>query len=56
MDCSQTPRSDSSFSAGPNAFTFFSGKHSRALGSCVVYEYDFHKSALGAYQPSIRLP
>ena len=56
----RTPQSISStlhlFFAAPNSFVFFAGQHGRALGRCVLYEYDFEANKLGGYSRSIQLP
>ena len=44
------------FIAGPNSFAFLFGQHAKALGRCLVYEYDFESGSIGAYEPSINLP
>jgi hypothetical protein len=44
------------FAAAPNGFMFLLGQLSQGFGKILLYEYDFDSNALGAYQPSIRLP
>jgi len=44
------------FLAAPNGFVFFVGRHSRVLGDCVLYEYEFESNRPGGYQRSLQLP
>ncbi len=44
------------FFAAPNGFVFFVGRHSRVLGNCILYEYDFESNRQGGYRPSLHLP
>jgi hypothetical protein len=44
------------FAAAPNAMLFFLGQMARSFGRCVVYEFDFDSSALGAYVQSLQFP
>lgn len=39
------------FIAAPNAFTFYLGQHSRALGPVTTYEFDFDGDRGGGYAP-----
>lgn len=44
------------FISGPNAFAFFLGQNQPALGSTVIYEWDFEGEWDGTYRPGLRLP
>ena len=44
------------FAAAPNGLMFYLGQLARSFGRCALYEYDFEKNALGAYQPSLTFP
>jgi hypothetical protein len=44
------------FIAAPNGFSFFLGRHARALGRCHLYEYDFDTNEPAAYRPSLSFP
>jgi hypothetical protein len=44
------------FFAAPNGLVFFIGRHSRGLGDCVLYEYDFESNRPGGYRRSLKLP
>jgi hypothetical protein len=44
------------FFAAPNGFVFFAGQHGRALGKCILYEYDFEACRVGGYSRSFQLP
>lgn len=44
------------FIAAPNGLSFYLGQLGRSFGNCVLYEYDFDRGTLGAYQPSISFP
>lgn len=44
------------FFAAPNGLVYFMGRHARALGNIVLYEYDFETNAPGGYSESLRLP
>jgi hypothetical protein len=43
------------FIAGPNAFAFFLGQNQPAIGSVVVYEWDFEGTRDGTYRPGLAL-
>jgi hypothetical protein len=43
------------FAACPNSILFFLGQCYNALGSCVVYEYDFDRKGDRSYQPSFQI-
>lgn len=40
------------FAAAPNSLVFYLGQQYQALGSCVVYEFDFDRAGNKSYQPS----
>jgi hypothetical protein len=44
------------FLASPGAFAFLLGQRRPALGTVVLYEYDFEGSRGGSYAPSLALP
>jgi hypothetical protein len=43
------------FIAGPNGFTFFLGQHQQAIGSCVLYEWDFDGQRGGGYSRGLSI-
>jgi hypothetical protein len=43
------------FVSGPNAFTFALGRNRAAMGSVVLYEFDFERRYDASYQPSFRI-
>jgi hypothetical protein len=43
------------FIAGPNGFTFFLGQHQKALGPCVLYEWDLDCQRGGGYSPGLSM-
>ena len=44
------------FIAAPNGLAFFLGQLLRALGPCVLYEYDLEGNTPGGYAPSLSFP
>lgn len=44
------------FMAAPNGFAFLLGQQLRAVGSVMVYEFDFEAGTPGAYSPGVGLP
>ncbi len=44
------------FIAGPNAFTFYLGRHVQVLKPITLYEFDFDRQRDGSYQPSLSFP
>lgn len=43
------------FIVGPNSFAFYLGQHAGAMGSCVMYEFDFNNTGNGSYRPTFRI-
>lgn len=44
------------FIAGPNAFTFYLGRHVQAIKPLTLYEFDFGQQLDGSYRPSLSYP
>jgi hypothetical protein len=44
------------FIAGPGAFSFYLGQRQVALGSTVLYEFDFEGTRGSSYEPALSLP
>ena len=43
------------FIAGPNGFAFFLGQHQQAIGTAIIYEWDFDGQRGGGYSPGLSI-